>query len=169
MPSKPDMTDQPKTIDEYLATLNEEQRTALENLRKAIRSAAPRADECISYQLPTFRQNGMLVSFGATANHLALYVMSASTLAAHKNELGGYETSKGSIRFQPEKPIPAALVKKIVKARIAENETVRESPGAKPVAKSSAKPAAKTAAKPSAKADGKLTAKQSVKPGAKLK
>jgi uncharacterized protein YdhG (YjbR/CyaY superfamily) len=109
------------TIDEYLANLSDDKRAALEKLRKTIRAAAPQAEECISYQMPAFRLNGMLVGFGATANHCAFYPMSASTVAAHKEELQGYDTSKGTIRFQPDKPLPAALVRKLVKARIAEN------------------------------------------------
>jgi len=82
----------------------------------------PQAEECISYQLPAFRHNGMLVAFGATANHCAFYLMSSSTVEAHKDELAGYDTSKGTIRFQADKPLPSALVRKLVKARIAENE-----------------------------------------------
>ena len=74
-----------------------------------------------SYQLPAYRLNGMLVAFGATANHCAFYPMSASTVAAHRDELKDYDTSKGTIRFQPDNPLPAALVRKLVKARIAEN------------------------------------------------
>jgi len=109
------------TIDEYLAALSEDKRAALEKLRKTIRAAAPHAEECISYRLPAFRQNGMLVAFGATANHCAFYPMSATAVEAHKRELEGYDTSKGTIRFQPDRPLPAALVRKIVKARIAEN------------------------------------------------
>ena len=112
-----------KTIDEYLAALNNDQRAALEKLRKTIKDAAPKAEECISYQLAAFRQNGMLVAFGATANHCAFYLMSSSTVEAHKGELKGYDTSKGTIRFQSDKPLPAALVRKLVKARIAENAT----------------------------------------------
>ena len=112
-----------KTIDEYLAALNDDQRATLEKLRKTIRAAAPEAEECISYQLAAFRQNGMLVAFGATANHCAFYLMSSSTVEAHKDELKGYDTSKGTIRFQSDKPLPAALVRKLVKARIAENST----------------------------------------------
>ena len=115
------MTAKPKTIDEYLAPLSSEQRTTLEKLRKAIKAAAPKAEECISYQLAAFRQNGMLVAFGATANHCAFYLMSSSTVAAHKDELKDYDTSKGTIRFPANKPLPAALVRKLVKARIAEN------------------------------------------------
>lgn len=109
------------TVDDYLATLDADKRAALEKLRKTIRAAAPKAEECISYQLPALRLNGVLVAFGASANHCAFYPMSPATLAAHKNELEAYETSKGTIRFQPDKPLPAALVRKLVKARIAEN------------------------------------------------
>jgi len=115
------MAAKPKTIDEYLAALSEDKRAALEKLRKTIRAAAPKAEECISYQLAAFRQNGMLVAFGATANHCAFYLMSSSTVEAHKDELKDYDTSKGTIRFQADKPLPVALVRKLVKARIAEN------------------------------------------------
>ena len=112
----------PETIDEYLAVLSDDQRAALEKLRKTIRVAAPEAQECISYQLAAFRLEGrMLVAFGATPKHCAFYLMSGSTVAAYKDELAGYDTSKGTIRFQPGKPLPAALVRKLVKARIAEN------------------------------------------------
>jgi uncharacterized protein YdhG (YjbR/CyaY superfamily) len=115
------MAGKPKTIDEYLAALSDDKRAALEKLRKTIRAAAPKAEECISYQLAAFRQNGMLVAFGATANHCAFYLMSSSTVTAHKDELKNYDTSKGTIRFPANKPLPAALVRKLVKARIAEN------------------------------------------------
>ncbi len=115
------MAGKPKTIDEYLAALSPDKRAALEKLRRTIRSAAPKAEECISYQIPAFRQNGMLVGFGAAANHCAFYPMSGSTVAAHKRELKDYDTSKGTIRFQADKPLPAALIRKLVKARIAEN------------------------------------------------
>ena len=115
------MAAKPKTIDEYLAALSDDKRAALEKLRKTIRAAAPKAEECISYQLAAFRQNGMLVAFGATANHCAFYLMSSSTVEAHKDELKSYDTSKGTIRFQADKPLPVALVRKLVKARIAGN------------------------------------------------
>ena len=110
-----------RSIDEYLATLSEDKAAALEKLRRAIRAAAPEAEECISYRLPAFRQNGMLVGFGATANHCAFYLMSGSMVEAHKGELEGYDTSKGTIRFHANKPLPAALVRKLVKARLVEN------------------------------------------------
>jgi len=112
----------PKTIDEYIAEVGDDQRAALEKLRKAIRAGAPQAEECISYQIPAFRLNGKpLVAFGATANHCAFYLMSSSTVAAHHDELQNYDTSKGTIRFPAHKPLPVALVRKLVKARIAEN------------------------------------------------
>lgn len=112
----------PETIDEYLAPLSEDQRSALEKLRKTIRAAAPKAEECISYRIPAFRLDGKpLVAFGAARNHCSLYPMSSATIAAHKEDLRDYDTSKGTIRFRPDYPLPAALVRKLVKARIAEN------------------------------------------------
>jgi uncharacterized protein YdhG (YjbR/CyaY superfamily) len=116
------MAGKPQTIDEYLAAVSDDQRAALEVLRETIRAAAPGAEECISYQLPAFRLHGrLLVGFGATTKHCALYLMSSSTMKAHEDELRGYDTSKGTIRFQPDKPLPAALVRRLVEARIAEN------------------------------------------------
>jgi uncharacterized protein YdhG (YjbR/CyaY superfamily) len=112
----------PKTFDEYLAALSKDKRDVLQKLRKTIGAAAPKAEECISYGLAAFRQDGRpLVALGATAKHCAFYLMSGSTVAAHEDELAGYDTSKGTIRFPPDKPLPAALVRKLVKARIAEN------------------------------------------------
>ena len=109
----------PKTFDAYLAALNPPQRAALEKLRQAIRSAAPKAEECISYGVPAFRLNGkFLVALGATAKHCSLYPGSA--LRALQVNLKGYDTGKGTIRFQPDHPLPAALVRKLVKARIAQ-------------------------------------------------
>lgn len=113
---------QAKTIDEYLAGLSSDKRAALERLRKAIQAAAPRAEEYISYQLPAFRLDGKpLVAFGATAKHCAFYPMSGTTVAAHKEELKDYDTTKGTVRFHADHPLPATLVRKLVKARIAEN------------------------------------------------
>lgn len=112
----------PRTIDEYLAAVKPEQRTVLENLRKTIRAAAPKAEECISYGLAAFRLNGRaLVAFGAWASHCALYPMSSKTVKAFQDQLEGFETTKGTIRFTADKPLPAALVRKLVKARVAEN------------------------------------------------
>jgi uncharacterized protein YdhG (YjbR/CyaY superfamily) len=110
-------------IDDYLARVPEPARTTLEKLRKTIRAAAPKATEAISYQLPAFRYLGMLVGFGATPKHCAFYVMSGTVLEPYKDELSAYDTSKGTIRFPADEPLPVTLVKKLVKARIAENET----------------------------------------------
>jgi uncharacterized protein YdhG (YjbR/CyaY superfamily) len=116
------MANRPTTIDEYLAAVSDDKRAVLEDLRQIIRAEAPEAEECISYQLAAFKLNGKpLVAFGATPNHCAFYLMSGSTVEAHKDDLKGYDTSKGTIRFHADKPLPAALVQKLVKARIAEN------------------------------------------------
>ena len=121
-----------ETIDDYLAAVGHEKREALEKLRKTIRSAAPKAEECISYQLPAFRLDGkVLVMFGAAANHCSFFPGSGTAVEAHKAELKGYETSKGTVHFQPEKPLPASLVRKIVKYRIAENAASRADRDAK--------------------------------------
>lgn len=109
------------THDEYLKRLPDNQRVALEKLRATIKSIVPKAEECISYGLPAFRLNGVLVGYGATAKHCAFYPMSGQTVAAFQDELSDFETSKGTIRFMPDKPLPVALVRKLVKARIAEN------------------------------------------------
>ena len=115
----------PQSIDDYLARLDDDKRTALEKLRGAIRAAAPRAEECISYQMPAFRLDGrVLVWFGAASKHCAFYP-GASPIAAHQAALKRYSTSKGTIRFAPDDPLPAALVRKLVKSRIAENAARR--------------------------------------------
>src|SRR5947207_15855834 len=112
------------TIDHYLAGVSPDKRAALEKLRRTIKAAAPKAEECISYQIPAFRLDGrLLVAFCAAANHCSFFPMSSSMVAAHMDELEGYDTSKGTIRFQPDKPLPTAFVRKIVKARIAQNRT----------------------------------------------
>jgi uncharacterized protein YdhG (YjbR/CyaY superfamily) len=114
------MTRKPKSIDEYLATVGDDKVAALRKLRKDILAAAPGAEECISYSLPAFRLHGrVLVWFGAAAHHCSFYP-GASPIKRCKRDLEGYETSKGTIRFQAPKPLPAALVRKLVKARIAE-------------------------------------------------
>ena len=140
------MPAKPKTIDEYLAALPDRQRNPLEKLRKTIKATAPTAEESISYGLCAFRQNGMLVGFGATPNHCAFYLMSASTLKPFLGDLKSYDLSKGTIRFQPEKPLPVALVRKLVKARLAENDagTKRKSLSARKKVAGKAAPKAKS-------------------------
>jgi len=109
------------THDEYLAALSVDKRRALEKLRKDIQSAAPKAEECISYGIPGFRLNGkLLVSYGAAAKHCAFYP--GSTLKAFKKEMKDYDTSgKGTLRFLEDKPLPPTLVRRIVQARVAQH------------------------------------------------
>jgi uncharacterized protein YdhG (YjbR/CyaY superfamily) len=116
------MNARPKDIDDYLSQLGAGQRDTLEKLRKAIKTAAPKAVECISYQIPAFRLDGkLLVAFGAAKKHCSFFPMSSATIRAHKKELGAYETCKGTIRFPIGKPLPNTIVRKLVKARIAQN------------------------------------------------
>ena len=116
------MTRKSETHDEYLAAVSDDKRAALDELRKTIREVAPGAVECISYGLPAFRLDGKnLVAYGAAAKHCALYPMSAATIEAFRDDLKDYGTSKGTIRFQADHPLPAGLVRRLVVARIAEN------------------------------------------------
>ena len=110
------------TIDAYLAKLEPDQRAALETLRKTIRKAAPQAVEAISYGIPAFKQDGVLLGFAASAKHCSIHPMNGHTVAEFASELAGFSTSTGTIRFTPGKPLPAALVTRIVKARMAENK-----------------------------------------------
>jgi uncharacterized protein YdhG (YjbR/CyaY superfamily) len=108
----------PKTIDEYLARVPEPARGILQKIRSAIRSAAPpETTEAISYGMPTFKYKGSLVWFGAFSKHCSLFP-TASVIEQFRNELKGFATSKGTIKFTMDKPLPIALVKKMVKARV---------------------------------------------------
>lgn len=109
-------------VDAFLAKLPENARATLEILRKTIRAVAPDATETISYGVPGFKLKRPLVSYGAARNHCALYVMSPAVMAALADELRGYDTSKGTVRFPIDQPLPAGLVKKLVQARIPETE-----------------------------------------------
>lgn len=112
-----------RNVDEYLARVPEPARAMLEKLRKTIKSVVPKSEEVISYQIPTVKYKGRgLVAFGAFKEHCSLFPMSKSVIAAHREELKNYETSKGTIRFSLNTPLPTALIRKLVKARIAENE-----------------------------------------------
>lgn len=113
----------PKDVDEYLAGVPEPARSTLQKVRAAIRSVVPSGtEETISYRMPAFKYKGPLVGFAAFPNHCGFYVMSSTLLDGFKTELKGFETATGTIRFPIDKPLPAALIKKLVKARIAENE-----------------------------------------------
>jgi len=113
----------PKNVDEYLAGVPEPARTALNKIRAAIRSAVPpEATETISYRMPAFKHKGVLVWFAAFSKHCSLFP-TASVIEAFKDELQGFTTSKGTIQFPTDKPVPAALIKKLVKARVAQNES----------------------------------------------
>jgi len=113
----------PKNVDEYLASVPEPARTTLEKVRATIRSIVPpEATEAIAYRIPTFKYKGSLVAFAAFSNHCSLFPMSGRVIEAFKNELKGFQTSKGTLQFPLDKPLSPALLKRMVKARIAENE-----------------------------------------------
>jgi uncharacterized protein YdhG (YjbR/CyaY superfamily) len=115
------MAKKPPTIDEYLAAQDAQSRAALQKVRQAILAAAPKAEECFSYGMPAFWLNGKLIAgFRAAANHCSYHPMSGDTVATLRAVLAKYDTSPGTIRFSARAPLPAALVRKLVKARIAE-------------------------------------------------
>ena len=116
----------PKTVDEYFARVREPGRTVLTKLRAAIRSVLPRdATEIISYQIPAFkRDGGIIVWYAAFADHVSLFPR-ASMLAQFKDELAEFKISKGTVQFPVDNPLPTALIKRIVKARLAEHEAKR--------------------------------------------
>jgi uncharacterized protein YdhG (YjbR/CyaY superfamily) len=112
-----------KEVEDYLAALPESARGTLSRIRAMIRSAVPKeATEGIGYGMPVFRYKGTLIGYAAFPGHCGLYPMSPAVIAALQNELRAYKTSKGTVRFPVDKPLPAALVKKLVKARVEEVE-----------------------------------------------
>jgi uncharacterized protein YdhG (YjbR/CyaY superfamily) len=114
--------DSPEDVDRFLAKVPEDKRAALQKLRKAIRSAAPKATEGIGYAIPTFYQDGPLVSYSFSKNHCSFHLMSPALAKANEDALKPYDTATATIRFTPDNPLPAALVRHLVKARIKENE-----------------------------------------------
>jgi uncharacterized protein YdhG (YjbR/CyaY superfamily) len=113
------------SIDEYIAGFPEDIQDKLEKLRQVIHKAAPEAQEVISYSIPAFKQNGILVYFAAFNDHIGFFPTS-SGVAAFTKELAAYDTSKGTVRFPLDRPIPYAVVKKIVKFRVQENLSKRK-------------------------------------------
>jgi len=115
--------DSAEGVEEYLARVSEPAQTTLRKVRASIKAAVPRdATEGISYGMPAFRHNGALVAYAAFKNHCSFFPMQASLIDAMRDELKAYRTAKGTLQFALDKPLPAALVKKMVKARVAENE-----------------------------------------------
>lgn len=112
----------PKAIDDYLALVPADARATLETVRRRIQAAAPKATEKISYGIPTFYHQGNLVAFGAFKSHCSFFPMSMAVIKENQRDLKEYATSKGTIRFPIGEPLPAALIKKMVKARISQNE-----------------------------------------------
>ncbi len=109
-----------KNVEEYISTFPENVKRILEQLRHAIKKAAPKAEEIISYQMPAFKYFGMLVYFAAYKNHIGFYP-GASGIEAFKKELSSYEGAKGSVKFPINKPLPLGLITKMVKFRVKEN------------------------------------------------
>ena len=117
----------PKTVEEYLAKVPEPQRTTLKEVRAVIQSVLPaEATEVISYRIPCVKYKGMLVGYAAFQDHCSLFGMSSTLLGPLKEELKNYSTSKGTIRFAVDKPLPATLIKKLVKSAIAAKETTKK-------------------------------------------
>ena len=122
----------PKDTDEYLAAVPEPARSTLNKIRAAIRSVAPaEATEAISYGMPAFKYKGTLIWFAAFSSHCSLFP-TASVIEAFKKELKGFSTSKGTIQFPTDKPLPTALVQKLVKARVAQVERKKPRKDRKP-------------------------------------
>ena len=112
-------------VDAFLAELPPDVQSVLQQLRETIRRAAPEAEERVGYGVPAFYyKKRPLVSYAAGKNHCALYVQSPAVMDAHQSELAGYDTAKGTVRFQVDAPLPAALVETLVRARMAETDTV---------------------------------------------
>jgi len=110
-----------KTIDEYISKYPEDVQVILQRFRNTIKKAAPKAEETISYQMPAFKQDGMLVYFAGWQTHVGFYPVS-SAIREFAKELSKYESSKGTVKFPIDKPVPYGLVSRIVKFRVKENQ-----------------------------------------------
>ena len=117
------MTRQATTIDEYLAGVSDDKRRALEDLRKKIRAVVPAAEECISYRIPAFRVGGTVVAgFCATTKGCSYFPFSGSTLKTLARDVAAYDQTKSALHFSPAKPLPATLVRRLIRTRIAETK-----------------------------------------------
>jgi uncharacterized protein YdhG (YjbR/CyaY superfamily) len=113
----------PTTVDEYLATLPDDRRAAMEELRRAIRAAAQHAEEVITYKMPGFRTHGrFLVSYDAYKRHYSLFPASEAVIAGLGDEIAPYLAGRGTIRFPADRPIPMDLVRRVVEIRVIEND-----------------------------------------------
>ena len=120
--------DAPQSVDDYFATVPEPARSTLEKVRAVIRVSVPReATETISYRIPMFKLNGMLIGFAAFKNHCSLFPANMEVFKTFKKELEPFHTSKGTLQFPLDKPFPTALLKKIVKMRVAQNSAKAKS------------------------------------------
>lgn len=128
--------DRAPDVDAYLAKVEPAKRAALETLRRQLHAAAPGAEETMSYGIPHLHRDGMaLVAFATAKNHCGFYPCSSTTVEAFKADLTAFETSKGTIRFTPDHPIPEPLLRRLVEARLAENAQIAADRAARKAAK----------------------------------
>ena len=123
------------TVEEYLSLFSKEQRDALEKIRKIIKAVAPKAEEVISYGMPGYKQNGMLVYFGGFKDHCSFFPASYAVIKQFAEDLKNFKTSKGTVQFPLDKAIPSTVIKKMVLARIKENELRKKEKAQKKILK----------------------------------
>jgi uncharacterized protein YdhG (YjbR/CyaY superfamily) len=111
-----------KTVNDYISLFPEDKQRAMEHLRQLIKTIIPQAEECISYQIPMYKYHGMLVGFAAYAHHCSFTAANAHTLETFRADLKGFKFSPSTVQFTPENPLPDALIERIVRAKIKENE-----------------------------------------------
>ncbi len=111
-----------KDVDEYIAMTQKDARATLGELRRVIKATAPKASEVISYRIPVYKYHGMLVGFSASKDHCGFHLMSKALMAVHREELKAYGTAIATIHFPYDRPVPVALVRRLVKARMKDNE-----------------------------------------------
>ena len=112
-----------RSVDAYIAAQKEDKQPVLEHIRQVIRRIVPQAEETISYQIPMYKYHGMLVGFAAHTNHCSFTTANATTLEMFREALNGYKFSPSTVQFSPEKPLPDELLERIIRQRVAENES----------------------------------------------